>query len=553
MRALGAALVGIATCVAVSGCNAILGNEVHELAQDAAGGAGGAATGGTGGQSGMATGGTAAGGAAGAGTAGAGTAGASTAGAGGASGTGGAAGAGGTAGGGTSGTGGTAGAGGAATGGAAGVGGIVIRDASTDDGSAGSVTRDSSVGNSDATPPGPDGTIQDGNADGEAGCVPNSTECRGRSVFLCTSGGVWIEILQCPAACVTGACTGSCVPGMAQCMGMTPQTCDQSGQWQTGAPCPFVCTQGQCTGVCNPGSIQPCGMAETCNPNAAQACDMFGVWGPCLPAPTNCTGVPAGWEPVALVPAGGTCPDGFEQNWGQTVYTSASAAPFTCTCGCSGTQACEGTVTLNESIFCGGPVMPARSFAISNQCSSGDYGYITNGYSYYLSGIDFGARPACATNPTPISQPPAQTTTATRCTPNLTCPSGGACLSASQTASLCVAKPGIVACPQGYPNGTKAAPWYDDTRWCGACSCASTLTCTLTSVLIDNNFGCAAGPNYYMYVTDACTTSNYNYPGNYVQAFSKNAGSPSCGETSPSNPIGTVELPPGNTETICCR
>ena len=559
-RALGAVLLGIATCVAATGCNLLLGNEEHELArEDAAGGTGGLGSGGTAGQGGAAgQGGSAAAG----GTAGAGTAGAGTGGAGGSSGAGGAGGTGGT--GGTSGGGGTAGVSGAGglggiagQGGAAGAGGIIIRDASTDDdGSAGSVNRDSSSGGAaggDGGPDGPDGTMQDGTADAADACTPNSTECRGRSVYLCTTGGAWVEILQCPAACVTGACTGSCVPGTAQCMGNTPQTCDAGGQWQSGSVCPYVCTQGACAGMCVPGNTITCGDAMTCNAGASQTCDTTGTLGPCLPAPSNCAAVPMGWDPVAFgVGAGGTCPSGFDLNWPQTMYTSATGAPYTCTCGCSGTQACEGTVTLNEALSCASSVLGARSLYVTPNCmQTGNVGNIYQNYGYSLSDVAFAPSPACFANPTPINPTPVQTTTVTLCTANQTCPTG-ACLSPSQTASMCVMKYGMEVCPQGYPSKTTLAAWYDDTRSCGACACGSTLSCILDSVLVDNG-ACTAGPNYFLFATTSCSASGFNFPINNVKANATITGDANCVETAPSNPMGGVQLNQGSIATVCCK
>jgi hypothetical protein len=72
-------------------------------------------------------------------------------------------------------------------------------------------------------------------------------------------------------------------------------------------------------------------------------------------------------------------------------------------------------------------------------------------------------------------------------------------------------------------------------------------------VLIDNMPGCPAGPNYYLYATTSCATAKYNWGGNYVKAISTISGDPTCIETSPSNPMGTVELNQGTISTVCCK
>jgi hypothetical protein len=542
MRTIGAALFGLAMCVAATGCNMILGNDVHELArdgQDAAGGQGGAGPGGNAGSSGNAAG-----------------QGGSTAGQAGASGVGGTGGAGGTGGtGGAAGGGGTGGASGAAgrgglagQDGGAGAGGVVDRDASINrDGSGGSITRDSSLPpvDADGGTVGPDGAIQDANHDAADACVPNSTECQ------------WIEILQCAAACVTGACTGSCVPGTQQCMGNTPQTCDGSGQWQTGTTCPFVCTQGACSGSCVPGNTIACGDPATCNAGALQTCDTTGTLGPCLPAPSSCKTVPAGWEPVALVQGMGVCPAGFDMSWPQTYYTSATGAPYTCTCGCTGSQTCGGSVVLNEyPDLAGCPVMPSLTqwLPISSTCQSGGFGYISAGKAYHLNSVAYEPSPQCYANPHPTNQPPPPvvTQTVTLCTPNLACPSG-ACLGTDQTPSLCVYKFGINACPSGYPNATVAASYYEDTRSCGSCTCGSTLGCTFSGLVLNNDANCGIGHPYMMTATTTCSTAPSNYPLNALQATGTSTGDGTCAETSASAPMGSVSLPAGATYTICCQ
>lgn len=530
----------------------ILGIDEHELAPpDAAtgsGGSGGAATtgggqGGNAGQSGAAGQGATAGqsGAAGQGAA---------AGAGGNPPDDASAGRGGSAGqGGTAGQDGSAGQGGnAGQSGDAGQGGTFNRDAG-DEGVAGSVNRDSSIGggDADAAPPPSDANTADVPSD--ASCSnPGTTECRGGSVFLCI-GGVWVETQKCPYACIVNVCGGVCVPNSIQCTGNTPQRCDDTGTWVNGAMCPYLCSQGACTGMCVPGTTVPCGDYATCNDGAVQTCDFAGTLGACNPAPSNCEIIPAGWQPVAK-PASGNCPSGFGSP--QTIYTSASGAPYTCSCGCSGTQACEGNVTVKESTGCAGTVSSSQYIPVSFACLNSGFGQINSGYGYTLSDINFGPYPACYASPTPTTQPPAQTTTATLCYPNLTCTSG-ACLSASQTANLCVTKYGMDACPPGYPNGTTYSPWYDDTRTCGSCTCGTALSCTITGVQLNNRNDCVPMGPYWMTATTSCSTAPSDYPLNSVKAEGTSAGDPSCVEKSPSLPMGTVELNQGAISTVCCK
>src|SRR5437016_5546965 len=83
---------------------------------------------------------------------------------------------------------------------------------------------------------------------------------------------------------------------------------------------------------------------------------------------------PVDWQPVAITNA--TCPDGFGSP--QTFHTSATGAAFTCSCGCSGTQHCAGSVTLNQfggdaGVSCGG-TPTTRTFGVTANCQSGNYG-----------------------------------------------------------------------------------------------------------------------------------------------------------------------------------
>ena len=552
MRAYRAALVAMAMVAASTGCNLILDNDVHELSPDAAaGGQGGASTGGQGGIAGLGGfGGIGIGGIAGIGGLGIG----GVAGITGVSGTGGVGGTGGGVGG-TGGAGGTGGVGG--TGGAGGTGGITDRDAAID-GSAGAATRDATVGEAGGAgdagdaPAAPDGSVQDAPYDAADACTPNSTECRNRSVYLCTPGGQWVEILQCSAACVTGACTGSCVPGTKQCIGTTPQTCDNSGVWQSGSACPFVCTQGMCTGTCVPGNTITCGDFSTCNAGAYQTCDTTGTLGPCTPAPSNCATVPAGWNPVAMATVG-TCPSGFDNP--QTVYKSVTGAPFTCSCGCSGTQACEGSVTLYEADDCASSAQDWRSLPVTTSCVMGGYGSIVGGKGYTLGDIAFGLNPpTCDANPTPIGQPPLVMQTETICTPNQLCTTG-ACLTASQEAGLCISQPGMHACPAGYPKPTVYSTDYSDTRWCGGCTCGSSLSCgALSDVLLNNDsISCSTSHGFWMTASTSCAKAPSSFPLNAIKGNATSAGSGSCTETSPSNPTGGVELAGWGITTMCCK
>jgi hypothetical protein len=343
---------------------------------------------------------------------------------------------------------------------------------------------------------------------------------------------------------------GSCVLGDTQCSGSTVQTCDSRGSWRNGAACPYVCSQGQCTGVCVPNATQACGSAATCNSAAMQTCDSTGAWGPCMPGPGTCAAVPAGWQPVATTSA--ACPSGFDT---PSAYISgADGGAPTCACNCTGTQACTGTFTLNRfhpGPGCSGTAAAATVFPVSPTCTTGGFGQVVQGDGYTISNVVYGPGPSCVATPAATATPPVSSQTVSLCAATATCPSG-ACLSASQAASLCVSKAGTNACPTGFPTRTLVSQAVGDTRGCGPCACGSTLTCTLTGALLDNDYACGTGNTYNFTAATTCTAAPSAYPLNAIQAVETTTGTGTCAQTAPSNPTGAVGLDPATTATVCC-
>jgi hypothetical protein len=277
--------------------------------------------------------------------------------------------------------------------------------------------------------------------------------------------------------------------------------------------------------------------------------------GPCA-NPSTCNTIPDGWQAVALTAA--ACPSGFANP--KMFYTTANADPLECSCGCAGSQACSGSVTLNEYASDGGVTCtgtPAtRTIAVSPTCQTGNSGPIVRGNLYTLSNVAYAPAPACSASPTATTKPQVQAKTTFVCTASSLCPSG-VCLQGSETASLCVEKDGTNACPSGYTQVQLMSATYDDTRKCDACTCGSTLTCTLKGVLLDNGSNCELGHPYLMTAGEACDPTSSvapsDYPINAVRAETTTGGSGACAMTSPSKPSGTVALTAANTITVCCK
>ena len=200
------------------------------------------------------------------------------------------------------------------------------------------------------------------------------------------------------------------------------------------------------------------------------------------------------------------------------------------------------------------PDQPTSTVTLNyrDTCSSGNFGSIVTGHTYQLSNPTYAPSPACGGGPTPTTTPLVVTQTTTICFPNLSCPTG-ACLTTPEEANLCVSKLGIQTCPAGFPNATVVAQSYNDYRACGQCACASSLTCTLNGVILHNDSACGGGPPYVMTATTGCATGPSNYPLNAIIADGVSAGSPTGVETTPSMPVGGVELQSSTTATVCCK
>lgn len=380
-------------------------------------------------------------------------------------------------------------------------------------------------------------------------CVTDSKQCNNTTPQTCDSSGSWVDGAPCPFVCQAGACGGECVPNQTRCTNNAVESCDANGRWQKGATCPYVCSNGACAGSCVPSSVRACGSAATCNAGGSQTCEQTGNWGACNPADSPCAAAPTGWSPVALTT--GTCPSGFALP--QLYVATVTAAPYTCSCTCGGTQTCRGTGILNQYMSggCMGSPIASNPVSFSTACGAGGPA-IAIGNGYVLSNVAFGPGPACSASPLATNRPPPAQTTITVCKPVLACPNG-ACLSAAQTAALCVSRAGDVACPGGFPKKTLAALGVTDTRACGACACGSTLGCTFQSLLIDNDSACStANPYNFTEAANSCVAAPNSFPFNASRANATVTGSGTCVQTSPSAPTGGVTLAAASTITVCC-
>ena len=118
-------------------------------------------------------------------------------------------------------------------------------------------------------------------------CVPDSHQCRSRTLYTCDAAGAWSMPVDCPNACVNGACGGDCQPGTQRCATENSfQLCNNRGQWSPGVECRGqACKNGECTGECSPG-------AARCEGGTSLAtCSASGDWSSAVACPNQiCSG-----------------------------------------------------------------------------------------------------------------------------------------------------------------------------------------------------------------------------------------------------------------------
>jgi hypothetical protein len=338
--------------------------------------------------------------------------------------------------------------------------------------------------------------------------------------------------------CLDGACGDTCPAGASRCDGNRPQTCDGKS-WVNGPIfCASHCYQGQCVGECLPGAQQPCAAAATCGTDSYRVCSATGAWGECLSA---CAPLLPGWEAVANAPDQESCPDGF--NTPRNYLTSAKGDAVTCSCNCSGSQTCTGSVTLKDfgpATDCAGPPTSVRKLDVSPTCGGGG-GEILMDHDYAISEVNYGPAPGCTSATTTVNKPDVIVQTTTLCVAN----------DARNVAFSCVAHPGKTSCPDGFPTRTLMSSDYSDTRAC-SCACGSHLTCALSAVLLENDPVCEDDGPYVMMATSACSQAPTSYPLNTSRAIGVSTGDGTCAQIRTST-SGGVDLDDSSTITVCCR
>jgi hypothetical protein len=276
----------------------------------------------------------------------------------------------------------------------------------------------------------------------------------------------------------------------------------------------------------------------------------------------SCTAsaIPAGWSLVAFTAkTRPVCPTMYGAE--QAIISDVDGGPASCGCTCSGSSGvCAGTATYNAYPNACSTGASGVNVAVNNGACGALGTTITAGDSYQLyfastaqaqQGSCMGAGKVTGA-PTPTFN--AGATCATPAQLGAGC-SAGVCAPATGTVfAACIAHPGSVACPTfGFTQQVLAStgtPGYVDGRSCGACPCATSITCgTVSSVALFPSGNCSGGAA--IGINTGCQLAGAGTSiGSYEVAYAS-GGDPSCQPTGAAAPGGAVSLD-SSVETICC-
>jgi hypothetical protein len=310
--------------------------------------------------------------------------------------------------------------------------------------------------------------------------------------------------------------------------------------------------------------VDGCAAKENCTNGVDDNCDgLVDCADPsCTQAGFACTAatIPAGWSLVAYsANTRPVCPAGYGTE--AAVIGSPMGAPDTCTCSCGGTSAtCGGTASYNGYPNACSTGAMGVNLAIANGTCQGVATSITSGdyYQVYFASTAVAQQGSC-TGTGQIASAPAPTFAAgaTCAAPSMLgagCTSG-VCAPPTGTAfAACISHPGNVACPSfGFTKQTLVStgnPGWVDKRTCGACPCATSLSCSkVTNVALFTNGNCSGGAAYN--INTGCQLVNSSAGiGSYEVAYGV-TGSATCQPMGSSPPGGSVILDT-NVETVCC-
>jgi len=313
-----------------------------------------------------------------------------------------------------------------------------------------------------------------------------------------------------------------------------------------------------------PAASDGCAAKENCTNGVDDNCNgLVDCADPaCTQAGFACTAaaIPPGWSFVAYsATKRPVCPTGFGTE--SAIISSPAGTADSCSCSCSGSSAtCGGTASYNGYPNACTTGATGVNLSISNGTCQGVATSITSGdyYQLYYASTAV-AQPGTCAGTGKITSAPAPTfdagaTCAAPAELGAGCSSGVCAPPTGAAFAACVSHPGDVACPTfGFTNKTlvsTGAPGWVDKRTCGACPCATSLSCsTVTNVALFTNGTCAGAAAYN--INTGCQLANSSVGiGSYEISYGI-TGNAACQPTGSSPPGGNVTLD-ANVETVCC-
>jgi hypothetical protein len=282
----------------------------------------------------------------------------------------------------------------------------------------------------------------------------------------------------------------------------------------------------------------------------------------CMTTGFACTAaaIPPGWTFVAYAATTRpVCPALYGAE--QAIVSDPTGAPDACGCTCSGTSAvCGGTASYSGYPNACSTGAASVNLAVNNGSCGAVGTTITAGDSYqlYFASTAVAEQGACTGSGKVTSAPPPTLNAGATCAAPVQlgagCSSGVCAPPTGSVFEACVAHPGSVACPTfGFTQQvlvSTGSPGFVDMRGCGACPCATGLSCgTVSSVALFTNGTCAGGAA--IGIDTGCQLAGANASiGSYEVAYAV-SGDATCQPTGSSAPTGSVTLD-SNVETICC-
>lgn len=281
---------------------------------------------------------------------------------------------------------------------------------------------------------------------------------------------------------------------------------------------------------------------------------------------TSCTAhcadaPPPGWDgPFASIETTAAAPPACDGDFPHAAFDGSSslvAPPAACTCECG----------APTGVACSAPVINLfDDNTCTSSCGTKDQPLVAKpgcavlnvggcGGTHAILGASTATGGSCAPSSTATVAPASWSTVhrlcgATAPPDTSSCGAGRVCVPRPALPArpdvLCIASPGDVACPAGYPTRTVAYAAFQDTRACSACTCGAPTgaSCGTVAATSYGDFACTMGPKP-MTAPSSCIdmggrSASFTAPVASGGSCAKDGGAP-IGDATPTSPT-----------TICC-